>query len=259
MFGRNRKNTPGSDAGNLIYADSQSGEGAAVRRKKGLTWVVIPLVAVALAVMVITAMQYRVRDRQEHYELAQALLQDRKYAAAMAEFEALENFRDSQEQAARLAAQLAAYEAALELVDQQRYDEAVSAFRALGDYADSPEWAAYRVTYRKALDLITEIDVGKTQLLSRILSDQVRLTDENSYPTTVGYEVAAALLESLGDYASAPALVDRCCYSAGLVKLGWKDWDGALAYMEKMTPGTAAEFFEEYRQHYDEYEKEEGR
>ena len=258
MLGKNRKDVPGSDAGNLIYADTQSPEAAPGRQKIRLATLTAALLLVALVVMAVTAMQYRMRDKQERYELALTLLQDRKYAAAESEFDALGNYRDSQDRAARLAQQQQSYDTALELVDQQRYEEAVTAFRGLGDYADSAEWAAYRVTYRKALDLISEIDVGKTQLLTRILSDQVRLTDENSYPTTVGYEAAAALLESLGDYAAAPALVDRCYYSAGLVKLGWKDWDGALAYMEKMTPDTAEQFYTEYRQHYSEYENEEG-
>ena len=258
MFGKNRKNSPGSDAGNLVYADAQAAQTAPRRRLRGLLSAVAALLLVAVVVMAGTAMQYRFREKQDRYDLAQTLLQDKKYAAAEAEFEALGNFRDSQAQTARLAQLQADYDTALELVEQQRYEEAAAAFRSLGDYADSAEWAAYRVTYRKALDLITEIDVGKTQLLTRILSDQVRLTDENSYPTTVGYEAAAALLESLGDYAAAPALMDRCYYSAGLVKLGWKDWDGALAYMEKMTPDTAMEFFEEYQQHYSDYENEEG-
>ena len=262
MFGKLQNRTPGSDDASLIYADAQTTETPAtpsVRRKRGLASVVLTLLLVAMVVMAVTAMQYRIRDKQEGYGLAHALLQEREYEAAQAGFDALGNYRDSQAQAAQLAGQKAAYDTAVELVAQQRYDEAVAAFRALGDYADSAEWAAYRVTYRKALDLIAEIDVGKTQLLTRILSDQVRLTDENSYPTTVGYEAAAALLESLGAYQSAPALIDRCYYSAGLVKLGWKDWDGALAYMKKMTPETAVEFFQEYQQHYSEYAETEGR
>lgn len=259
MFGKNQKNIPGSDAGNLVYADAQAAEAIPARRRRGLVSLAAALLLVAVVVMIATAMQYRSREKQESYELAQTLLQEREYEAAQAGFEALGNYRDSQTQAAQLARQQADYDTAVELVAQQRYEEAVAVFRALGDYADSSEWAAYRVTYRKALDLLSEIDVGKTQLLTRILSDQVRLTDENSYPTTVGYEAAAALLESLGDYQSAPALIDRCYYSAGLVKLGWKDWEGALAYMEKMTPETALEFHEEYLQHYTEYTEEEGR
>ena len=198
------------------------------------------------------------QDRQDRYDRARELLAEKEYEAAMEELDALGNFRDCAALREELARQQEAYETAADLVAQQRYAEAITAFRDLGDYADSAEQAAYAVTYQKALDLLGEIDVGKQQLLTRILSDQVRLTDENSYPTTVGYETAAALLKSLGDYRSAPALVDRCYYSAGLVKLGWKDWEGALAYVDAMTPDTAAEFLEEYQQRYQEYAEEEG-
>lgn len=257
MFGKKQNDTAG---GSLIYADTQSGERKrpAPGRTRRLLVRVLALGAAVILVMAGTTLWLGLQERQERYEQAQTLLAQKQYADAMAEFEALGSYRDSQAQAARLAQLRQAYDAAAALVDQQRYSEAITAFRALGDYADSAQQAACHVTYRKALDLITEIDVGKTRLLTAILTDQVRLTDENSYPTTLGYEVAAALLESLGDYKSAPALIDRCYYSAGLVKLGWEDWDGALAYMEKMSEETAAEFYEDYQQRYNEKAQKEG-
>lgn len=261
MLGKKRKNTWGSHSDDLIYADTLSGDAApktAGERKRRMTAVLLSVGAVLIIVTAVLTVGIHFRDRQDRYDRAGALLADKEYAAAGAELEALGNYRDSQALLTRLEQQREAYDAAMALVEQQRYDEAITAFRALGDYADSAEQAAYHVTYQKALDLISEIDVGKTQLLTRILTEQVRLTDENSYPTTVGYEVAAALLESLGDYKSAPALMDRCYYSAGLVKLGWKDWDGARAYMENMTAETAVEFYEEYEQRYNEYAAEEG-
>lgn len=248
-------------AGNLVYADAQSRDAAPKKpgsRRRRLAFLVLALGAVAILVMAAMTLFYTYRDRQAQYDRAQELLEEKEYAAAREVLEELGNFRDCQAILTRLAQQQDAYDIATGLVAQQRYSEAITAFRALGDYADSAQQAAYEVTYQKALDLLSEIDVGKTQLLTRILPQQVRMTDENSYPTTVGYETAAALLKSLGDYRSAPALVDRCYYSAGLVKLGWKDWEGALAYVDAMTPDTAAEFLEEYEQHYNEYAEEEG-
>ena len=255
MFGKKRKN-----ADSLIYADTQSGEvkKKAPAGKRRFLGSVLVLAAAAVLAMVGTTLWLGYQSRQDRYEVAHTLLADRKYTLAMTEFQALGNYRDSQAQADRLAQQQQAYDAAADLVDQQRYSEAIAAFHALGDYADSARQAACGVTYRKALDLINEIDVGKTQLLTAILADQVRLTDENSYPTTLGYEVAAALLESLGDYESAPALMDRCYYSAGLVKLGWEDWEGALACMDRMSPETAAEFYQDYQQRYNEKAEQEG-
>lgn len=255
MFGKKRQK-----ADSLIYADAQSGEKkrkAPAGKRRFLSGVLL-LAAAAILAAVGTTLWLGYQSRDARYQVAQALLADKKYTLAMAEFQALGSFRDSQAVADDLAQKQQAYDAAAELVAQQRYSEAAAAFRALGDYADSARQAAQGVTYRKALDLINEIDVGKTRLLTMILTEQVRLTDENSYPTTLGYEVAAALLESLGDYESAPALMDRCYYSAGLVKLGWEDWDGALACMDRMTPDTAAEFYQDYLQRYNEKAEQEG-
>lgn len=261
MFGKRRKNPRRSNSGSLIYADTQSGDPSpkpARSRKRQLAAALLAIGAAAIIAMAATTLWYAYQDRQDHYGQALSLLADKQYQDAAQKLEKLGNFRDSQTILAQLAQQQEAYAVASDLVAQQRYSEAITAFRALGDYADSAEWAAYRVTYQKALDLIWETDLGQSQLLTRTLPKQVRLTDENSYPTIVGYESAAALLESLGDYRSAPALVDRCYYSAGLVKLGWEDWEGALAYMEKMTPDTAAGFYEEYQQRYNEYNTQEG-
>lgn len=255
MFGKNRLNHPLSDTGPLIYADTQSGEApkkTGTGRWLHMRSVAILAVTVLAAMMLVLFVGLGIRSREDSYQLARQLAEQKDYAAAMEEYTSLGDYRDSKSQLANLEANQAAYAAAADLLEQQRYDEAIAAFRALGDYADSAEQAAYHVTYQKALDLLTEIDTGKTHLLTRILTDEVRLTDEKSYPTIVGYEAAAALLESLGDYRSAPALVDRCYYSAGLVKLGWEDWEGALAYMEKMTQETAAEFYQDYEQHYNE-------
>ena len=258
MFGIKQKNT--SDTGNLIYADTLASEAPKKPdpNRNRRRWIRLLTLGAAVILTGTAVLLYlNAEDRQARYDLARTLVEQKEYEDARVILENLEDFRDSRNLAKQLDVQRSAYDAAVDLVAQQRYDEAVTAFRALGDYADSAEWAARGVTYRKALDLLAEIDVGKTGLLTRILTDQVRLTDENSYPTTVGYEAAAALLESLGDYRSAPALMDRCYYSAGLVKLGWKDWEGALAYTNKMTPDTAAEFYEEYEQRYQEEQEAE--
>lgn len=239
MFGKNRKNTP--DAGDLIYADTQPAKG---RRHSGrrLMAAVIALLAVLTILAAALTLNLVLQTREERYAAALDLLEEQQYDAALAQFTALEDYRDSRAMAEQLRRKQADYEAAAALADQQRYDEAIAAFRALGDYADSAQQAAYHVTYRKALDLLAETDAGETQLLTRILNSRTRLTDENSYPTVVGYEAAAALFESLGDHADAAVLADRCYESAGRVKLSWGDISGALAYLEKMSPAAAEAF-----------------
>lgn len=244
----------------LIYADADSGRAPKPRKKVSVRigTLMAALAVILAAVLCAVTLGITLRSREERYAAAKALAAEKSYAEALTVFDDLGDHRDSRLQAQQLRQQQTAYDNAMLLLAQQRYDEALAIFRSLGDYADSAEMAAYQVTYYKALNLLTEIDTGKTQLLTRILSDQVKLTDERSYPTIVGYETAAALLESLGDYRSAPALVDRCYYSAGLVKLGWEDWDGALSYIEKMKEETAAQFYEEYQRHYSESTNEEG-
>lgn len=235
MFGNNRK-----DAGDLIYADTQP---AAGRRHSGrrLVPVLIALLTVLIVLAVVLTIHVIFQTREDRYAQAQALADEKQYDAAIAGFEVLGADREAD----ALRVQAAAYEAAAALVAQQRYDEAITAFRALGDYADSAEQAAFRVTYQKAQDLLAETDAGETQLLTRILDSRTRLTDENSYPVVVGYEAAAALFESLGDYRDAPALADRCYESAGRVKLSWGDISGARAYLDRMSPAAAAAFREE--------------
>lgn len=248
MFGKNRQNPPGPDGG-LIYADAAPG-GQKKKTARRRRWLLILTLVQAVILLVLAAQLWiglHVRDRQVRYANAQSLLAEKEYEAAAAEFQALALYRDSQAMARQLQELKSAYKAASDLAAKQRYDEAIAAFRALGDYADSAEQAAYRVNYRKALDLLAETDAGQTQLLTRILSSDVRLADDNGYPAIVGYEAAAALFENLGGYADAPEMADRCYLSAARVKLRWDDPEGALAYGDKLSAASAAILEAEYQ------------
>lgn len=258
ILDKNRQNHTPSD---LIYADAQpgkrSGKSDPARRRR-LVAAVLTLVAVLALGSIALALRIGIQQQEKRYVQAAALLDSREYDAAQKAYEALGDYRDSRSRAAGLAAQRAAYDAAGELLAQQRYDEAVAAYRALEDYADSALQAACGVTYQKALDLLNQTDAGQTQLLTRILGSQPRLTDEKGYPAIVGYEAAAALFESLDGYADTAVLIDRCYYSAGLVKLEWRDWEGALAYTGRMSAAASTAFYREYEQRYTENTSQEG-
>lgn len=261
MFEKNRQNTAEPASGGLIYADAAPGKRPKKpdpARRRRLIAAVIALVAVLAICAIALALRIGIQQQEKRYVQAAALLDSREYDAAQAAFEALGDYRDSRSLAAELKAQRESYDAAAALVAQQRYDEAVTAYRALGDYADSATLAAYGVTYQKALDLLNQTDAGQTQLLTRMLGSQPRLTDEKGYPAIVGYEAAAALFESLEGYADTAVLIDRCYYSAGLVKLDWQDWEGALAYTGRMSASAAANFYQEYEQRYAESTAQEG-
>lgn len=261
MFEKNRQYRTGSASAGLIYADTQPGKRSKKpdpAKRRRLVAAVLTLVAVLALGSIALTLRIGIQQQEKRYAQAAALLDSREYDAAQRAYEALGDYRDSRSLAAGLAAQRAAYDAAGELLVQQRYEEAAAAYRSLGTYADSALQAACGVTYQKALDLLNQTDAGQTQLLTRILGSQPRLTDEKGYPAIVGYEAAAALFESLEGYADTAVLIDRCYYSAGLVKLDWKDWEGALAYTGRMSAKAAAAFYQEYEQRYTESTAQEG-
>ena len=232
----------------LIYADPQSGRPAKKSRQHGQRGLkILAAAAVTTALMVLTAsvLTITIQGRGQRYQDALRLLELKQYEQAAAELESLDDFRDSAALLARLESSEKRYAAALDLVEQQRYDDAIAAFRSLGDYADSPRWAAFGVTYRRALDLMDQTAAGDSQLLRRVLPDEVRLTDEGSQTAILGWEAAAAMLESLGDYEDAPAKIDECYRNAAALKLAEGNVAGAAAYAEKMSENEAARLLAE--------------
>lgn len=253
MFRKNPKIDTDASDGNLIYADTQSGKPADSRDPadwRRLAVVVMAVIAVMTVVTISQTLLVSVRHREQRYTTARELLDQREYAAAMTEFEALGDYRDSQDYLAELQEQQVAYEAAVKLVDQQRYEEAIAAFEALGDYADSREQARFHVTYRMAVDLAAETEAGERTLLTRILSARTTIPEDPYITAMLGYDTAAEIFRQLGDYEDAAARADRCVYSAAMVALECGNWTQALGYMESMTPETAAEFYAVYEAEY---------
>lgn len=253
MFRKNRKIDTDASDGGLIYADSDTGERGKNRDPadwRRLAVVVMAVIAVMTAVTISHTLWFSVQRREQRYNTARQLLDGREYAAAMVEFEALGDYRDSQTYLARLRDQRDAYDAAARLADQKRYEEAIAAFEALGDYADSREQAQFHVTYRMAADLAAETDIGERTLLSRLLDARTAMPEDPYITAMLGYDTAAEIFRQLGDYADAAEQADRCVYSAGLVALDCGNWTQALGYMEQMAPDTAAEFYVRYEAEY---------
>ena len=232
----------------LIYADphaSQPPEKPRQRGPRGLRILAAAAVTTALMVLTASVLTITIQGRGQRYQSALRLLELKQYELAAAELESLDDFRDSAALLAQLESNEKRYAAALDLVDQQRYDDAAAAFRALGDYADSPRWAAFGVPYHRALDLMEQTANGSSQMLRRVLPDEVRLTDEGSQTAILGWEAAAAMLESLGDYEDAPAKIDECYRNAAALKLAEGNVEGAAAYAEKMSEKEAARLLAE--------------
>ena len=227
MFGRNRPEEE------LIYADPLAGEKPMKAGRRGLGIIAAVLLAAGLLILAAAALNITTQGMGQRYQNALYLLEQKQYAAAAAELESLDGFRDSAALLAELRADGQSYAAARALVDQQRYDEAIAAFLALGDYADSSIWAACGVTYCHALDLMKQ-----NTSMERALAENADVIGS--------WETAAAMLEHLGDYEDAREKADTCYAAAAELKLEVGDLEGVMAYLEKMTPEAAGEFRQKF-------------
>ena len=190
MFTKNRQDMLQTD--DLIYADPEpvcQRQDPANRRL--LTLAILVLVAVAAAVTTAAVLGRSIKNREARYIYAQELLVSRAYEDARAEFEALGDYRDSQQNFAIL-------------TDREKI-------------------------YQEALALLAEVESGQSRIAP-----------------IVHYDAAAALLEELGDYADALALLDACYTEAARIVLAEGDSDMALAYVSNMRPNAAAAFFQTY-------------
>ena len=162
MLTKNRQDIPQTD--DLIYADPPSGHrrkpDPASRRRAVL--IVLALVSLAACLTTAGVLVRNIRHREERYLQAKTLLTQHAYQEAIEEFEALGDYRDSQEQFARLNQLRTAYDDAMILLERAEagmarthpidgFLAAAEALEALGDYADAPELAAYCRTRAEAL------------------------------------------------------------------------------------------------------------
>ena len=186
MFTKNSQDIIQTD--DLIYTDatpSQRWRDPARRRMLAVT--VLVLVSLLAAAVTALALGQSIKGREARYLYAQELLMMEQYDLALAEFEALGDYRDSQSQFADLT--------------------------ALGN------------TYREALDYLDKAENQQTRMAP-----------------IVHYDAAAALLENLGEYADAPALLDECYAAAAEIMLAEDQLDMALDYIGNMSSAAAADF-----------------
>ena len=151
MFTKNRHNTPQTDT--LIYADPPSlhKPDPAKRRRRAVA--ILAVVSLAACLTTAAALGRSILNREARYVQAQMWLEQEAYADALAAFESLGDYRDSQQQFSRLAALEAAYGEAVALMERAEaglartdpaadFRTAAEQLEALGDYADAPELAA---------------------------------------------------------------------------------------------------------------------
>lgn len=174
-----------------------------------------------------------------HYQEAAALSSAGRYEEAIAAFEALDGFKDSEAQIAAAQGALAdqarqaeearleaAYAAAVALYDAGKYEEAIAAFEAMNGYKDSA----------------AQIEACKTAILDRAYDAAVALYDAGRYEEAIdafkalkGYKDSAARIEACQtviwdrEYDAALALIAAGQYREGFTAFaalkGYKDSD----------------------------------
>ena len=100
MFTKNRQDIPKTD--DLIYADPPSRHNPDPARRRRRAVVILSVVALTACLTTTAALGRSIYNREARYVQALELLEQQSYEDALAAFEALGDYRDSQQQAARL-------------------------------------------------------------------------------------------------------------------------------------------------------------
>lgn len=231
----------------LIYADADPdlAEQKKPRKKKnkgliiGIIAGVVAIVAVAVTLSAIT-----LNKKSNLYRQARELMAQKNYAEAVAIFEELGGYKESEVILDELKEKQEAYEEALELLNERKFDEAMEAFQDLKDYADSADQVSFNVNYQKARYLMESAGTGDMEALSLLIPEGSAVAMDSA-PIML-YEAAGEIFLSLGEYNDAHQLAMQCYYGAGQVHLEQGNWENALVYMDMMDESNAEAFYQEY-------------
>lgn len=116
---------------------------AKAKKNKKMAAIVVPILVVLIVAAVIISNSAK---KSNAYEFALSLAESGQYEAAIEQFAALGNYKDSAEQIHMIESTVLeeqrskAYAEAIALLEAQKYNEAYAAFEALGDYKDSADY-----------------------------------------------------------------------------------------------------------------------
>lgn len=155
---------------------------AAAKKKMLAVIATAAVIAVIAAVLLVT----KVIIPGNAYKKAETLLESGQYEEASAAFEALGDYKDSQQRIedCKTAEIEADYQAANELVEEGRFEDAITTFENLGDYKDSKD----RITEVKYLSAIALENAGN-------------------------YDEAIAAFQELGNYKDSAKHIDAIMYT----------------------------------------------
>lgn len=157
-------------------AEAIAAEKKRKKMEKKITIITTPIVCVAIAFVILlnTLIIPTVK-----YNNAVSLIAEGKYTEAIAEFQALDGFKDSAEkiQECNQGAIVEKYNIALELMNEGKYTESIAVFNALNDYKDSTE-KIKECKYNYAVLLLNE---GKNEEALNLFNEIVEYKDARQY------------------------------------------------------------------------------
>ena len=142
------------------------------KKRKKIIAIITPIVCVCLAFAILLT---EVIIPNGKYNDAIALMDEGKYDEAIAAFEALDGYKDSEEQieSCKTAIKDVAYADAVSLMNVGKYDEAITVFTELNEFKDSKIQLdnCYLKKYEEAYIKIRDIKIGDTYVFGNFEQD----------------------------------------------------------------------------------------
>lgn len=197
------------------------------KKKKGKAG---PIIAIVLVLLLLIGggagfyfySQHVYEENLAAYTYAEQQLRKGDYDSALAAFEELGDFQDSQTRVNELKQLQKDYNKALDLLEDGKFEEARAAFQSLGDYRDSENFVEYEVDYRQALSLMASAE-------DAVDSDAITL-----------YTRAAELFGALNTYADARDMASKCLLNAALIQLSYENYDEAMRCVDQLNTADAS-------------------
>ena len=163
------------------------------KTKTGREWWIIALISIAVLAGAAVGIYFGTADLRA-YAAAEESLQEQSYESAIAQFEALGEYKDAAERALQ-----AKYLFATSLHEDGSFEEAVSLYEGLGNYSDAAD-KAKETKYEWACELFEAEDYGKAEELFRSLGDYIdaqQLAEQSAYLQTTDGQFMKAISEGL--------------------------------------------------------------
>ena len=179
------------------------------KMSKGKLAVLIAIPILILAIGVGAYFFLTEQKKQDSYNVALELMEDRKYDEAQEKFEALGNYKDAPEHAKALLEKKETFQKAQDLLKENRFDEAEALFASLKDYRDADTYTGDEMAYLKACYLLEGARRADQNALAALGIDP-KGTYEEGKVEQILYNSALEIFKNLDGYKDAEDFVMDC-------------------------------------------------